>query len=97
MIASFKDEATEAVFDGDLRHPKVKKLPHDILKRAIRLLDALDASSNVEDLRRPPGNQLKKLEGARHDTWSVRINAQWRLTFKFEAGKYFEVLIEDYH
>lgn len=58
-----------------------------MLHRAIR----------IEDLRVPPQNRLEQLKGKRKGTWSIRINDQWRLCFRFEDGHAFDVEIVDYH
>jgi proteic killer suppression protein len=57
----------------------------------------MDATVRLDDLRLPPGNRLKELSGNRAGTWSVRVNDQWRITFKFQNGEFSDVLIEDYH
>jgi proteic killer suppression protein len=57
----------------------------------------MDSTARLDDLRVPPGNRLKEFEGDRAGTWSVRINDQWRITFKFQSGEFKDVLIEDYH
>lgn len=57
----------------------------------------LHAAVDVNDLRVPPGNRLKPLTGDRKGAWSVRVNDQWRLCFKWENGNAYDVQIEDYH
>lgn len=57
----------------------------------------LDAATSVADLRTPPGNRLEKLRGDREAQWSIRINDQWRICFRWEDGDAFEVDIVDYH
>jgi proteic killer suppression protein len=57
----------------------------------------IHAAKVIEDLRIPPGNRLEKLSGDRKDYWSIRINDQWRVCFKWENGNAFEVQIIDYH
>jgi toxin HigB-1 len=68
-----------------------------IAKVALRKLDQLDASAALDDMRAPPGNRLEKLKGDREGLWSVRINDQWRLCFRFEDGEAWDVEIIDYH
>ena len=97
MIRNFASQSAEDVFNGDYNTRAARKLPREILDRAAKLLAAMNLSTNVDDFCRPPGNKLKPLRGNRSDTWAIRINDQWRLTFKFEAGEYIDVLIEDYH
>jgi proteic killer suppression protein len=62
-----------------------------------RKLVHIHAAKIIEDLRIPPGNRLEKLSGDRKDHWSIRINDQWRIIFKWENGNAFEVEIIDYH
>jgi len=57
----------------------------------------LDAATDVADLRSPPGNRLEKLSGDRNGQWSIRINQQWRICFRFESGDVNDVEIVDYH
>ncbi len=76
---------------------KSRRLPPDILKRALMRLIQLHAAMDVEDLRLPPSNRLEILSGDRTGQWSIRINNQWRLCFRFEAGNAYDVDIVDYH
>ena len=57
----------------------------------------LDSANAIEDLRSPPGNRLEKLSGDRADQWSIRINSQWRVCFRFEDGHAYGIEIIDYH
>ena len=66
-------------------------------KTALRKLDQLDASVRIEDLMAPPGNRLEKLRGDRAEQWSIRINDQWRICFRWENGDAWDVEIVDYH
>jgi proteic killer suppression protein len=93
MIQTFADAETEAFFASG----KSRRLPGEILKRAVMRLAQLDAALRVEDLRMPPSNQLEKLSGNRDGQWSIRINGQWRVCFRFDSGDAFEVEIVDYH
>lgn len=93
MIKSFADKATAAVFSGEL----VRRLPHDIQAIARRKLKLIDAVSKIEELRIPPGNRLEQLSGNRAGQWSIRINDQWRICFKWQRGHAEEVEIIDYH
>lgn len=74
-----------------------RRLPVDILKRAAMRLTQLNAAVRVEDLRMPPSNRLETLHGDRDGQWSIRINEQWRVCFRFEDGDAFDVEIVDYH
>lgn len=93
MIKSFADKATAAIFSGVL----VRKLPHDIQTIARRKLKLIDATSRVDELRIPPGNRLELLSGNRAGQWSIRINDQWRICFKWAHGHAEDVEIVDYH
>ena len=64
---------------------------------AERKLQMLDSAKTIADLRSAPGNRLKALRGNRKGTWSIRINDQWRLCFKYQDGGAFDVEIVDYH
>ena len=64
---------------------------------AVRKLDQIDASATIEDLRVPPGNRLEKLKGDRAGQWSIRINDQWRICFRWMDGEASDVEIVDYH
>jgi proteic killer suppression protein len=93
MIQSWANNETEEIWNGFF----VKKWPHDIQRIAKRKLVHIHAAKVIEDLRIPPGNRLEKLSGDRKDYWSIRINDQWRVCFKWENGNAFEVQIVDYH
>lgn len=64
---------------------------------ALRKLDQLDAAFRIEDLKAPPGNRLEKLKGDRAGQWSIRINDQWRVCFRWSDGEAWNVEIVDYH
>ncbi|MEZ4630520.1 MAG: type II toxin-antitoxin system RelE/ParE family toxin [Deinococcales bacterium] len=93
MIKSFADKETELLFAGRF----IRRLPIDIQRRAKMKLNILDAATNLETLRVPPGNKLEKLMGNRKTQHSIRINEQWRICFRWEEGNAFEVEITDYH
>lgn len=93
MIESFANAESERLFLTG----KSRRLPPDILKRALMRLVQLPAATDVEDLRLPPSNRLEALSGDRVGRWSIRINDQWRLCFRFEAGHAYDVEIVDYH
>jgi len=93
MIKSFADKATAAVFSGQA----VRRLLHDIQTIARRKLKLIDAVGKIEELRVPPGNRLEQLKGSRAGQWSIRINDQWRICFKWERGHAEDVGIIDYH
>lgn len=93
MIKSFASKETEKIFHGKIS----KKLPFEIQKTARRKLLYLDDAENLQDLLAPPGNKLEKLRGDRADQYSIRINDQWRICFKWFEKEAREVEIVDYH
>ena len=93
MIISFGSKETEKIWNGD----RVKNLPYEIQQIGRRKLRMLNNSQNLMDLRIPPSNKLEKLSGKMNDLYSIRINDQWRITFKWEDGTASEVTIFDYH
>jgi proteic killer suppression protein len=93
MIRSFKGKETELIWRGE----KSRKLPAEIQEVARRKLRMLNNSQDVNDLRIPPSNHLEKLSGNLKGFYSIRINRQWRVIFKWENGNAFEVEIFDYH
>jgi toxin HigB-1 len=93
MIRPFADGETERFFTTG----KTRKLPRDILRRAAMRLRQLDAATHIEDLRLPPSNRLEALKGNRAGQYSIRINNQWRVCFRFADGDAFDVEITDYH
>ena len=93
MIRSFADKETESFY----RTGRSRRLPADIHKRAAMRLMQLNAATCIDDLRLPPSNRLEALKHDRAGQWSMRINDQWRLCFRFEDGDAFHVEIVDYH
>jgi proteic killer suppression protein len=93
MIVSFGAKETEKIWNGE----RVKKLPIDIQKTARRKLRMLNNSVDIADLRIPPSNRLEKLGGNLKEFYSIRINKQWRIIFKWNNGNASEVAILDYH
>lgn len=93
MIVSFGSKETENIWNGE----RVKKLPPEIQQIGRRKLRMLNNSQSIVDLRIPPSNRLEKLSGNLKDFYSVRINDQWRIIFKWENNQAKEVEIVDYH
>ncbi len=93
MIRSFTCKKTEALFYRD----RVRKIPANIQRVALRKLMMLDAAISLEDLKIPPGNRLEQLKGDRERQYSIRINDQFRVCFKFLGSNAFEVEITDSH
>ncbi len=93
MIQTFANAETERFFTTG----RSRRLPTEILKRAAMRLNQLHAATRIDDLRLPPSNQLEKLTGNRSGQWSIRINGQWRICFRFEGVDAFDFEIVDYH
>ena len=93
MIISFGNSETEKVWNGI----RVKKLPMEIQNIGRRKLRMLNNSVDLTDLKIPPSNRLEKLAGKLKEFYSIRINDQWRIIFKWNSGNAFEVEIIDYH
>ena len=93
MIESFGDSNTESIYLG----LRIRGLPGDIQERARRKLRMINQARIVEDLLIPPGKRLERLKGDLEGFWSIRINQQWRVIFRWENGSKQEVKITDYH
>jgi proteic killer suppression protein len=93
MIRSSRDKNTERLF---ARGP-VKRLDASLQRTALRKLEQLDAAESLEDLAAIPGNHLEKLKGDRAGQYSIRVNGQWRVCFRWEDGDAHDVEITDYH
>lgn len=93
MIRSFRDRDTQRLAGRE----RVKKWSPDLQKVALRKLRMLDAATVVADLRIPPGNRLERLKGDRAGQYSIRINDQWRICFRWSSGDAHDVEIVDYH
>ena len=93
MIRSFTSSETERFFATG----KSRRLPPEIRVRATMRLTQLNAATTISDLRFPPSNRLEALKHDRKGQWSIRINDQWRVCFRFERGHAFDVEITDYH
>ncbi len=97
MIQSFKHEAAEAVFNGKSTKAARKTCPERLWKIAGRKLEQLDSAAVLEDLRVPPGNRLEMLAGDRQGQYSIRINDQYRICFRWTESGPADVEITDYH
>lgn len=93
MIRSFRCKETARLWQGQ----SSRKFPGDIQNRALRKLRQLDAALTIADLRNPPGNFLEALKGDRSGQWSIRVNDQWRLCFRWKDGEAIDVEVADYH
>lgn len=93
MIKTFADKETEKIYMGIVS----RRLPVDIQQVARRKLRQLNNAENLNDLRIPPANRLESLKGEYKGFYSIRVNNQWRIMFRFADGDVFEVRITDYH
>ena len=93
MLKSFGSKETEKIWNGVIS----SKIPPEIQKIGRRKLRMINNSTDLNDLRIPPSNRLEKLSGNLKDFYSIRINDQWRIIFKWQAGNAQEVEIIDYH
>lgn len=96
MIASFGDKATEDLYHGR-NTGRVRRFPADILPAALRKLDVIRGTHDLQDLRSPPGNRLEQLLGDYTGYYSIRVNQQWRIVFRWKNGAAHEVSLLDYH
>ena len=93
VLQSFRDKNTERVW----HRQRSKRLDQSTQRAALRKLLILDAADQISDLRVPPGNRLEKLKGDRADTYSIRVNDQWRICFRWTPAGPENVEIVDYH
>lgn len=93
MINSFKSKEAEKVWNQELS----KKLTNQIQSIAYRKLVMIARSKQIEDLKIPPSNHLERLIENRIGQYSIRVNDQWRISFKWKDGNAFDVEIVDYH
>lgn len=93
MIQSFQDKDTEKIF----RREQVRAFSLEVQHIAYRKLLMIDAAIDISDLKIPPGNRLELLKGNRRGQYSIRINKQWRICFRWNNGHAFDVEIIDYH
>jgi proteic killer suppression protein len=96
MIASFGDETTEDIFNGE-NTKAARRIPIQLWKTASRKLDMLNAAHELRDLMIPPRNRLEPLHGNLAGKHSIRINDQFRILFRWKDGNAFEVQVKDYH
>lgn len=96
MIVSFGDRATE-----DLYHARstsrARRLPHDVRSLALVKLDMLESAAALLDLASPPGNRLEPLKGDLKGSYSIRVNDQWRIVFRWKHNNAHDVRLTDYH
>lgn len=97
MIKNFKDRATEDIFNGMATKAARRACPKNLWRIAVRKLDQLDSVLMLDELRVPPGNRLEALSGNRKGQFSIRINNQFRICFKWTETGPVDVEITDYH
>jgi len=93
MIKTFDDKRTEQVYEGQTP----KGFPAELVGRTRIILDRIDAATSLEHLRTPPSHRLHLMKGDQKGRWSVSVNIQFRITFRFEDGDAYEVRFEDPH
>lgn len=93
MIKTFKCKETQKIFNRQYS----RKLPSDIQKIAFRKLRMINRSYKINDLKVPPANRLEMLTGTRKGQYSIRINNQWRICFRWIDNNALDVEITDYH
>ncbi len=93
VIKSFADRDTEQLF----RRKRARRFPPDLQQAALRKLRMLQVARALDGLRVPPGNRLEALRGDRSGSYSIRINDQWRICFRWRDGDAYDVEIVDYH
>ncbi len=96
VIVSFGDVTTEDIYHGS-DSKAARRLPKGIWVRAQRKLDLLNACTSAEDLKVSPANRLEKLKGELSGFYSIRVNQQCRIVFRFTEGQCAEVRCTDYH
>jgi proteic killer suppression protein len=93
MIKTFAKRHTQELYATG----KSKRFPADAARRAARQMEYVDLATRLDDLKVPPGNRLHALEGLRQGQYSISVNDQWRICFKFIEGDAYDVEICDYH
>jgi proteic killer suppression protein len=96
MIQSFADETTADLF-RERSTKAARRIPTDLWRTVQRKLKILDVAQQLKDLESPPGNRLERLKGDQKGRHSIRVNDQYRLTFRWEGNHAYEVCCEDYH
>jgi len=96
VIRSLADKVTKDIYDG-VKSRHARNIPGELHGKIIRLLDQINAAPTIEVLRVPPSNRLEKLKGSLKDYWSLRVNDQWRIVFKWENNDAFDLKVTDYH
>ncbi len=93
VIKTFADKHTQQLYLTG----KSKRLPADVITRAVRRLEYIDLATGLDDLKVPPSNRLHALKGDRSGQHAISVNDQWRICFRWEDGDAYDVEITDYH
>ena len=96
MIHSFLDDTTSDLF-RDRNTRAARRIPRELWRAVQRKLKVLDAAARLDDLSLPAGNRLERLKGDRAGRHGIRVNDQYRVTFRWEGGHAREVRVEDHH
>ena len=96
MLKNLADKTTQDIYDG-INSRQARKLPRELHDKARRLLDQINATLTLDTLRIPPSNRLEKLKGDGAGFWSLRINDQWRIVFRWQGQDALDVQVIDYH
>jgi proteic killer suppression protein len=96
VIDSFGDDSTQDIFDG-VNSKAARKISISLWPVVNRKLDMVNAAQELRDLAAPSGNRLQALKGKLKGMHSIRVNDQYRITFRWEAGNAYEVRVTDYH
>ncbi len=96
MIQSFSDETTADLF-RERNTRAARRIPRELWRIVQRKLKLLDGAARLDDLAIPAGHRLERLKGQRAERHSIRVNDQYRVTFRWENGHAYEVCVEDYH
>ena len=96
MIVSFGNKLAQDLVEEN-QSKEVRAFPAELVRAARKKLAILHAARELKDLLSPPGNKLERLKGERKELYSIRINDQWRIVFRFSGGNAENVTVEDYH
>lgn len=96
MIVSFAGKMAQEIYDG-INSKRTRRFPSELHAKARRLLDQLNAAPTLEFMKIPPGNRLEKLSGDLKGFFSIRINDQWRVIFRWQKDDAHDIDIIDYH
>lgn len=96
MIQSFSDETTADLF-RERNTRAARRIPRELWRIVQRTLKLLDGAARLDDLTIAAGNRLERLKGQRAERYSIRVNDQYRVTFRWESGHAYEVGVQDYH